>query len=85
MSLQTSVIENALIEVPSVLCIFFKWIPQTDLEVKFLNDLDIITEEPQNMEIIAQIPELYDFLFELCYKCIILEELGEKRPYIEAH
>ena len=31
----------------------------------------------------TQIPELYDFLFELCYKCILLEELGEKRIYIE--
>lgn len=43
MSFQTSVIENSLIQIPSVLCIFFKWIPQTDLEIKFLNDLDIIT------------------------------------------
>lgn len=35
------------------------------------------------MDIIIRIPELYDFLFQLCYKCVLLEEMGEKRVYTE--
>lgn len=28
-------------------------------------------------------PELYDFLFELTYKGLLFEQLGEKRLYME--
>jgi hypothetical protein len=71
------------VQIPSVLCIFFQWIPQTELETKFLNDMEIITEEPANIEKISKLPELYDFLCELQYKCILMEEMGDKRIYAE--
>ena len=71
------------IGVQSVLSIFFSWIPQTDLEVKFLNDLEIILDSVENMQMISQMPELYDFMLELCYKALVFEEMEEKRIYIE--
>ena len=56
-------IEDSKIKVPSVLYVFFNWIPQTNLEVKFINDLDIIFETEENLKIVTEMPELFDFLY----------------------
>jgi hypothetical protein len=34
------------------------------------------------MALIIELPELFDFLFELCYKCLLFEEMKEKRIYV---
>lgn len=61
---------------PSILVIFFSWIPQTNFEVKFLMDLTLILESDHNKEkirMISKMPEFYDFVFELGYKAMLFE------------
>lgn len=71
---------------PSIMYIFFSWIPETNLEVKFLYDLGLIFENDPNsekMRTLVKMPELYDFIFELTYKALLFEEIGDKRLYTE--
>lgn len=51
---------------PSIMYIFLSWIPETNLEVKFLYDLGLIFENDpsfEKMRTFVKMPELYDFLF----------------------
>ncbi len=59
MSFQTNLISNSIIQIPSVLGIFYRWIPQTDLETKFINDLEVVTEEQHNMDLVVAMPQTY--------------------------
>jgi hypothetical protein len=43
---------------PSIMYIFFAWIPQTNLEVKFLFDLGLIMENDENHEKIRTLAKM---------------------------
>lgn len=51
---------------PSIMYVFFAWIPETNFETKFLLDLSLILENDESKDKIrsfSKMPEFYDFLF----------------------